>query len=68
MADRKLLIDYYKSRYKDLIPYDDPQYEEKLQRDAEEYADCVIREELEYIEERDRWLKENELDFDSLED
>ena len=65
MADRKLLIDYYKSRYKDLIPYDDPQYEEKLQKDAEEYADCVIREELEYIEERDRWLKENEPDFDS---
>lgn len=63
MADRKQLIDYYKSRFGDLIPFDDPQYSEKLQRNAEAYADCVIREELEYIEERDRWLNGEDIDF-----
>lgn len=61
--DRELLIDYYKSHFYDLIPFDDPQYEEKLQRNAEAYADWEINgpspEEQAMIEAHDKWLEEN---------
>ena len=36
------LIEYAKSHFCDLIPYDDPQYTEKLQQWAEDYADTEL--------------------------
>ena len=66
--DRELLIDYYKSHFRDLIPYDDPQYEEKLQRNAEAYANWEINgpspDDLAMIEAHDKWFKENGEDID----
>lgn len=66
--DRELLIDYYKSHFGDLIPYDDPRYSEKLQRNSEAYADWEINgpssSEMAMIEAHDKWLKENEEDID----
>ena len=38
----EILIDYAKSHFADLIPYDDPDYEEKLQKMAEDYANFEI--------------------------
>lgn len=38
----EILIDYAKSHFADLIPYDDPDYEGKLQKMAEDYANFEI--------------------------
>jgi hypothetical protein len=68
MDKREILIDYYKSQFGDLIPYDDPQYSEKLQRDAEAYANWEINgpspDDLAIIEAHDKWLEENGPDID----
>ena len=68
MDKREILIDYYKSHFYDLIPFDDPQYSEKLQRNAEAYADWEINgpspEEQAMIEAHDKWLEENGEDID----
>ncbi len=68
MDKREILIDYYKSHFGDLIPYDDLRYEEKLQRSAEAYADWEINgpspEDLAIIEVHDKWLEENGPDID----
>ena len=39
---KEILIDYAKSHFADLIPYDDPDYDKKLQKMAEDYANFEI--------------------------
>lgn len=39
---RLVLIDYAKSHFCDLIPYNDPHYNERLQEWAEDYADVEL--------------------------
>lgn len=68
--ERELLIEYAKTHFCDLIPYNDPDYEKKLLEMCESYADMEMNgmdpELLKICEMHDKMLESGEIDNEEL--